>query len=226
MTYQTSSPEASPSPNKGDAQDVDISFVDILFALVVGEALDVLTRAGTMTAAGRSHLAFAGLLTIMSWIGYHNSDHRYIGRISFDLRAPRQLTALAKFLTDVGLVVLYWLAVRTTEGGFAGSSTHPSWRSSALLALISFGLYLVWDYLSWATPREQGKSRQKYGTRRRKTSWLFAALVLLVAVSAWLAKPDTDWSVTAVNVALSVLVVTYRFTKDMWIGKTRQLQTT
>jgi len=213
-------------PNNDEAQVADISFVDILFALVVGEALNALTRAGTMTAAGRSHLAFAGLLTIMSWIGYHNSDHRYIGQISFDIRAPRQLTALAKFLTDIGLVVLYWLAVRTTEGGFAGSSTHPSWRSSVLLALLSFGLYLVWDYLAWATPRELAKPRQKYRTRRRKTSWLFAAFVLLVAVGAWIAKPDTDWSVTAVNVALSVLVVTYRFTKDMWIGKTRQLQTT
>jgi hypothetical protein len=226
MTYQAFSPEASPSPNKDDAQAADINFVDILFALVVGEALDALTRAGTMTAAGRSHLAFAGLLTLMSWIGYHNSPHRYIGQISFDLRAPRQLTALAKFLTDVGLVVLYWLAVRTTEGGFTGSPTHPSWRSSVLLALLSFGLYVVWDYLAWAAPRQQGKSRQKYRTRRRKTSWWFTAFVLLVAVVAWLAKPDTDWSVTAVNVALCVLVVAYRFTKDMWTDRVQAAATT
>jgi hypothetical protein len=100
MTYQTFSQEASPLPNNDEAQVADISFVDILFALVVGEALNALTRAGTMTAAGRSHLAFAGLLTIMSWIGYHNSDHRYIGQISFDIRAPRQLTALANALRN------------------------------------------------------------------------------------------------------------------------------
>jgi L-asparagine transporter-like permease len=84
------------------------------------------------------------------------------------------------------------------------------------LALISFGLYDVWDYLAWAAPREQGMSRQRYRTRRRKTSWVFTAFILLVAVGAWFAKPDTDWSVAAVNVVLCVLVVTYRFTKDMW----------
>ena len=213
------SPTPLPSPAeppKAEEQRAGIDFVDILFALVVGEALDALTRTPTMSVAGRSHLAFAGLLTIMSWIGYHNSPRRYSNKIVFVFRNPRRLTALGKFLVDVGLVVIYWIAVRTTEGGFSGSAIAPSWRSSVVVALLSFMLYVLWDLLSWLSPRSNDRPpKSRYLAWRRSISWIFLVLVVALSVGAWSSDPKSSWSVAFVNIGLCVVVVAYRFAKDL-----------
>lgn len=207
----------APSPSRtepDEPQKAGIEFVDILFALVVGEALDALVRTGRMPAAGRSHLAFAGLLTIMSWIGYHNSDHRYSGQITFSSRTPLKFTALGKFLVDIALVVLYWLAVRTTDGGF-GTPTSPSWAASVSIAALAFVLYVAWDVLAWAAPRESGHDRSRFLSWRRVVSIWFAVLAVGIAFSALAAEPAGNGAVTVVNILLCVLVVFYRVAKDM-----------
>lgn len=197
-----------------DDKDVGISFVDILFALVVGQALMALNRVGAMPAAGRSHLIFASVLTITSWIGYHRSAHRYAGDIGFDIFDPVQRVALAKLLLDIILVVLYWVAVQTTEWGFSGDHQSPSWGWSTGIATASFCIYVLWDYLSWIAPRDG--PRGLWRSPRRLAS-VFAAIcsivILLIAASL---DPRTNIGVTVINCILILLAVGYRILKDTW----------
>jgi hypothetical protein len=205
-------PEPAESGESKPDQKVGIEFVDILFALVVGSALDVLTRSGRMPAAGRTHLLFASLLTITSWVGYHRSAHRYTGEITFNPRPPlRRLVPLGKFTVDIVLVVLYWLAVRTTEFGFSDSSHQPSWQPAVIIAGFSFLLYVVWDWLAWigTTPPRHG-----WASSRRLVSlgaFIMVAAIDLVTVAI---DPTSNWGVATVNIVLIVVVLGYRVAKD------------
>jgi amino acid transporter len=188
---------------------IGVDFVDILFALVIAEALDALARAGGMSAAGRTHLLFAVVLTITSWVGYHRSMRRDPGEISFDVRNPSSLIPLGRFTIDIMLVVLYWLAVRTTEGGFPGSSDQPSWRPEAIIALSALALYVAWDWLAW-----RGYSRRGYFTWRRESSWWALILTLLVSGLAAAISPRHSLTVTLFDSLLILIALGYRVHKD------------
>lgn len=127
-------------PPKIDPGTTGVSFVDILFALVVGQVLDpvrlwALSQSDhPLPAASVLHLAVALVITLASWVGYHGSSNRPQFRIVFfNLE-------LAKFALDIGMVVVYFLmaayAVRTPV----------SVRPETLLVSIAFGLYLLWDF--------------------------------------------------------------------------------
>lgn len=202
-------PQPANPPQPDD--EVGINFIDILFALVVGEALLALNRVLQMPAAGVSHLIFAGVLTITSWIGYHLSAHRYIGAISFNVRVPAGLVHLAKFTLDVILVILYWVAVQTTEWGFSDKGQSPSWRWSTAIATSVFGIYVLWDLLAW---RGQGDGRGSWINSRRVVSVMFFIIMLIVLEVAELWSPTSDYGVTFINIILIIVTILYRVAKD------------
>lgn len=190
---------------------VAIDFVDILFALVVGEALLALNRVLQMPAAGVSHLVFAALLTITSWIGYHSSPHRFIGTITFNVREPAGLVHLAKFTLDVVLVVLYWVAVQTTEWGFSSTGQSPSWRWSTMIAASIFGIYVLWDLVAWLG---EWDNRGAWIDSRRVVSAVFFIIMLIALGAAALWSPTGNYGVTIVNVVLIAVTILYRVAKD------------
>jgi hypothetical protein len=200
----------SPPAAKPD-DEVGINFIDILFALVVGEALLALNRSLHMPAAGIAHLVFAAVLTITSWIGYHRSAHRYIGAITFDLRKPAELVHLAKFSLDIALVVLYWVAVQTTEWGFSARGQSPSWRSTTSIAVSVFGIYVIWDFLAW---RGLGSGRGSWASSRRVVSAVFFTITLVVLGAAIAFSPRGNYAVAVVDGILIFVTILYRAAKD------------
>jgi hypothetical protein len=197
--------------------DVGIDFIDILFALVVGQALVVLTRALKIPAPGLAHLAFATILTVTSWIGYHRSGHRYTGQITFDVRKASNLIPLAKFTLDILLVVLYWVAVQSTEWGFSSKGQSPSWRWTTIIAASVFGIYVLWDLLAW---RGEGSNRGAWANSRRIVSVVFFIITLIVLVVAALWAPRGNPGVTAINVTLILVTIAYRVAKDTFTAGT------
>lgn len=204
-------PDSQAGNNSDDDKEVGINFVDILFALVIGEALLALNNALQMPAAGIAHLTFAAVLTITSWIGYHRSTHRYTGIINFNVRRASNLIPLAKFFLDIVLVVLYWVAVQTTEWGFSAKGQSPSWRWTTMIAASVFFAYVLWDLLAWSS---DGPSRGPWKTRRRLVSIVFFIVMLIILGAAAWWSPRGNYGVALIDWLLVLVVLLYRVAKD------------
>jgi hypothetical protein len=205
--------------SKDDGRTI-IDFVDILFALVVGQVLEVLPRWNAMAADERSHLAFVFVLTLGSWVGYHSSENRESGEVSFDLWSPIRRIALAKLAIDVALVITYWLAAQNLQPG----SAAPSVRGSLATAAVTSVLYVLWDLCSFFDPRrlERGSegSWRAYFSWRRGCSYGFLATIAITIAVVGITGPRTDWAFAATNIVLTALAVGYRVAKEIRNGRT------
>src|SRR2546422_32421 len=153
-------------------QEVGLTFVDVLFALVAGKILDTATKTDQITGEGWWHLAVAAVLVLMSWVGYHTSRKRSTNIAFFNL-------PLLQFGIDVALVVLYWAAVvfveRTTP-----LAMQTSALPQALIIGLVFLLYVSWDLTAWRIRRPEPFDRRGVVS----IVW-FAISFLLVVLSAF-----------------------------------------
>jgi len=198
-------------PPKIDTRDTGVTFVDVLFALVVGKILEV-SVGGPLPAAAISHLFVAAVLTIGSWVGYHNS----VNRVNYFLRFWNFQTLL--FLIDVLLVYDYWLVpVMTVHYRIAGSSSPPeAFRSTALVTAAAL-LYIAWDFIALRMRRsgkyEERPADQDVPARRYASIALFILTAATLAVVCW-KQPHTDAPVILVDGILVVLLILYRTIKE------------
>jgi hypothetical protein len=194
-----------------DRRLVGISFVDVLFALVVAEALEPIKHWRTIPAVGWSHLALVIVLVITSWVGYHNS----FNRPTYFIRFPN--LPLWQFLIDICLVIVYWVAAVSAEGSGNPIVKKPAaWPEAAAVAA-SFGLYVIWDRIGKAVRDDdryaaRRKDRDVPERRRVTKRCLVAAAVILVAVLA--VRPDSRLCIIAVDVVLIALLIIFRVTKE------------
>lgn len=203
-----------PWPRRRPEQDpraVGITFVDVLFALVVAEILEPLRRFDDLPVAGVVHLGLAGVLVLTSWIGYHNSWNRP----SYFIRFPNW--PLAQFLIDVALVVVYWLMAVNAEGVAPQATTPPSAAPEAVLVACSFVLYACWDWVGVRIRMSDAylhRPLAKDAPKRRRVTQVCAGLSLVVAGATFVLNPDSGTSVILVDSMLGVLLIGYRFAKE------------
>ena len=212
-----------------DPGRVGITFVDVLFALVVGLALAPLGNWWKISPAGWSHLAVAITLTLLSWIGYHNSANRPQWVIGF-INLPFFLFAL-----DITMVITYAFAVFTAETVTKGASTLPSILPEAWAVAVSFVLYALWDFANlrlkrhppyaaaWQRAQDDGllQSHERLPTDRpyrRYVTLYFLAISVESIVIAYRAEAEyrhlpVQWAV-GFDVWLVVLLFAYRIAKD------------
>ena len=208
---------------KLDERSVGIGFVDVLFALVMGQILasvnwNVLHSADWAGLFSRPHPHIANLLvatvvTLASWIGYHNSVNRPRFKIRF-INWP-----LLQFVVDIVLVLDYWL-LATLAGGSAG--VPPSSRLTAFLVFLAFLLYCFWDLISFLIGRQRKYQEliqppedrwPGYNLRRNATTWLCALLILI----AWQVDAHINESTASIyllDIAIIGVVVGFRIAKD------------
>lgn len=117
-----------------DKRRVGLSFIEVLFALVVARALDPLAKFDSIPAIGLSHLALAFVLAVTSWIGYHNSWNRPRFYIRF-ANLP-----LWQFVFDVLLVVAYWFCAVSAEGTGTDLGRSASALPESIVVAVSFVL--------------------------------------------------------------------------------------
>lgn len=144
-------------------------FVDILFALVVTQILLPLKDPSRTSWTGGIHLTVAFVVTLLSWIGYHNSKARADAPLRFP--TSRRLNAVfgkpkpekwhyfsfAQFLLDVAMVVVYWMMSITYERSTADVEvagdlfwywpSKPSAFPEALGVVLAMTLYAAWDWV-------------------------------------------------------------------------------
>ena len=199
---------------------VGITFIDVLFALVVGQVLQPLVAWDKLPVSAFFHMAVAFVLTVASWIGYHNSlnrPHYYIGFFNLPLW---------QFTVDALLVIVYWLTATYIEGRYAFGSEEiersPSARPEALFVATSFLLYWIWDEIA---KKMRYSDRYKLfredldQPRRRtvtRTSFLLAAIV---AVVGWCANPGSTLWIAVLDGVLILLLLCYRIAKETIGGR-------
>lgn len=194
-----------------DRSLVGISFVDVLFALVIGRILAVATRWDDLTAPGISHLTLAFLLTVASWIGYHNS----LNRPRFFIRFAN--LPLFQFLIDVALVVAYWFTAAYVDApqiGLREVSAIPEVN----LVFICFVLYWAWDLIGYRIRKSEmyPQTPLRLDNRdRRLVTECFGFLLFLTALFLnFLWTPTSHLAVVAVDVWLILLVIAFRISKE------------
>jgi len=201
-------------PPHKDRGAVGISFVDVLFALVIAEILAPLRYFDAIPGYGLAHLAVAATLTLTSWVGYHNSHNRP----QYLIRFPNK--PLAQFVLDIAMVVAYWLAAVTAEVNIEGGAIPaPSAAAETWAVAASFGLYVVWDFVARQI-RHDERYRARPASydvpRRRGATMICAALVAVIAGVVYVTNPDTARAVYLVDAVLIVLLIGFRLLKEMW----------
>lgn len=200
-------------PPHKDSASVGITFVDVLFALVIGEILTPLRHYHDLPGYGVTHLGVAAVLTLTSWVGYHNSHNRPQYLIRF-VNKP-----LAQFVLDILMVLAYWLAAVSAEIPEDGRALHPSANPEAGVVLAAFCLYVLWDIVAREIRRDE-RYRARPVSRdvpgRRNATYVGFLIALVIAAVVEVSHPDTSGAVYVVDIALIVLLVGYRLLKEYW----------
>jgi hypothetical protein len=204
---------SSNRPPKKDDRDTGVTFVDVLFALVVGKILSS-SVGEPLSGASIGHLAVGAVLTITSWVGYHNSANRTQYFLRF-WNLPIWL-----FLIDIALVYVYWLVPAVTvQQAVNGQFPPPEAVRVTVLVTVSAGLYVLWDFVALRI-----RKSAKYGERpehhdipaRRYASLAYFAATLIVLGIVHCSEPHTTTTVIGVDVILIVLLLGYRTLKE-WL---------
>jgi hypothetical protein len=200
-------------PHQLDDKLVGITFIDVLFALVIGQLLQPFATTRHVPLAGTAHLLVGGVVTIASWIGYHNSLSRPHYVIRF-VNLP-----LAQFLIDIALVVVYWLLAITAEGANPAIPRPTSAVPEARYVAVAFLLYGAWDLVALRIRRVEAAASAATGTdvpARRGVTYGFAVLSLLTwGLLSWM-DPRSTLIVVVADAGLIVVAVAYRMAKE-WV---------
>lgn len=214
-----------------DPSSIGVSFVDILFALAVGQVFAPVAEWAQDPAkhplafASFSHLVVALTMTITSWIGYHASANKPRFKPHFFN------VELVKLTLDITMVAVYFVLA-------ANAVRIPvESRHETVLVFIAFSLYFVWDLASayqkrvaldnvyrkeWEKVRAD-KHRIDVTTAWVPTNWgrvgaTFVALLasmLLARVTWTYSGPSTASRTIATDVALLVILIGYRMLKEL-----------
>jgi hypothetical protein len=210
-------PSATRRPLQLDDKLVGITFIDVLFALVIGKLLEPFATAKSIPTAGMTHLLLAGVVTIGSWIGYHNSLSRPHYVIRF-VNLP-----LAQFLIDVALVVVYWLLAITAEGTTPAIPRPVSAVPEARYVMIGFLLYSAWDLVALRirqTEQATGATTTADVPARRRVTYVFSAVSAVTWALLWWTDPRSTSLVVLADAWLIAVAIAYRLGKE-WVSSAK-----
>lgn len=195
--------------------DTSLRYTDILFGLVIREVFVRLKDFPNIPTDRLLHLLVAAILVIGSWIGYRRSANRSDYEVKF-FNIP-----LFKFLTDQGMLVLYFKVATITAvsaAALAGTTTQ--------LVTLVFVLYFVWDLLGvWmAQARRNGaliyskidKDKKEPTGTPLVVDWEGALITFIgLLIVLLLDCPKLRLTPTANFIALSAVLVLYRYAKEV-----------
>ncbi len=212
-----------PEPDRADKR-AGATFVNILFGLVVTTAaIEFATEFVILWDEGWSavsetrlaHLLLAMALTLLSWIGYHQSQQYPPFLIKF-LNIP-----FLQFLLDVLMVIAYYAVVVVAEG--SDRALRPDALPEATLVLLVFVLYALWDWLGfrlfhdpeYASRLESPRDTDETIGPRRAVTLAFTGLALLQFAAIWLIRPRAPGSVIVADGLIVAMLFLYRVGKQL-----------
>jgi hypothetical protein len=192
------------------SNQLHLTFVEMLFALAIGEvAVDAANLVSIEVESSLSfrsslpvfsHLLLATVVIAASWVGWRNSQFS-----GSNIKSVFSLD-FVELLTDVFLVICYFLLVRLAEVPTGSplvvtpNASHETWMIVLIMAT-----YMFWDLLSCRT------DRGKFGKR----VWASVVCLVITVIGACV-LPLHSHSATAVvlvDVALLAIVFLFRAMK-------------
>ncbi len=175
-----------------------VSFIDVLFAVVIGQSFVLLTDPEYYStwfaqpyanAFGLSTLLLVYALVITSWVGYHQSVDVY------------PLRSVGRFLIDIILLFLYYFA-------FANAKDF----GAVLLAItFSYLMYVIWDSFRIYENRANVNTDLK---KRWGISIAFLVFYLVAYLSYGYAIPKVGQGIEWLFLAIAIaLLIVYRYAK-------------
>lgn len=209
-----------PTNGPKDPIRLRFEFVDMLFALAVGEVathVSALAKSGMTILAARSayaNLAVAVCLVATSWIGWSNSQSAGHGKAATKVFGlPFVLLGI-----DVVLVVFYYIIAQGVEMPFSVGGQlviAPSATSEAFLVFIVFVTYLLWDFISRALMGDEKFSKNVRVFAAR--GWI-SFLCSLPAAYLWLALAGSSEGnanrVVCIDIMLIAIIFLFRAIKE------------
>jgi hypothetical protein len=203
-----------------------VTFVNILFGLVVTTAAIQFSAEfvnwwadgwNFVNKARLANLAVALTLTVLSWIGYHQSQQYPPFLIKF-INIP-----FFQFCLDVSMVIAYYAVVAVAENPDRGARAPltPDALPEAGLVFIVFVLYALWDFLGYRLFHDPEYSRRLKTPReperlgpRRWVTFGFTVAAGIQALAIWVFRPSTGLSVIGADAAIIAFLLLYRLLKQ------------
>ena len=204
---------AAPPPVYRDSARIGTVFIDVLFGAVVAKALDLGTSLDGVPAAGRAQLVLAMVVTITSWLGYHNSSGRNSYRIMF-FNLP-----LLQFVIEISHLLVYWLLVTTSAQwqGVRHLAVHETAIPEIVLVATVFVLFCAWDVTALAMRRSTKYPEMKASDDkplRRAVTLCYTVLIVFLTVITCITKANGSWVLISA-VILVVLVISHRWLQNV-----------
>jgi hypothetical protein len=186
-------------PKLDENAKVGLSFIAIGYGVVLVAVFPTL-QPSHLGLAGWFHLGLAASVLVISYMGYYSNRQEYAAwRVRF-FNIP-----LTQYLISFGILFLYWeLGITLPKNG---SQATPV--SEAVIMVIIFGAYLVWDCLE-VTVQESG--RYIYALYRARQTDMLPPLIRRYRQGLWRQRPistKSRWRRRRIH----------RFAKDVRAGR-------
>lgn len=194
-------------------RDVGGTFLDLLFGFVVADIFQQAVSSG-FSGARTAQLILAGVVTITSWLGYHQSRGRTPFRLEY-FNLP-----MLQFTVHLGLIVVFFrLAERSEPIGPTRSATAVP---ESILVVVTFALYTTWETSSkvvWRTRRylDALPRTPKWDALRADPevhitpTAVFTVVAVAFTAAIWIFDPRGSSTVVAVDCIWLVFVVGHRY---------------
>lgn len=201
VRFTSSKSNKANTTDKKDLSSIYVSFIDILFAVVLGQSFVLLNSEEGFkpwlvqpreNAFGIATLLLVYGLVITSWIGYHQSTRKY------PIKSP------LRFVIDVLLLFLYYV-------GFVNANNFEivSW-----IFFFTFLSYTLWDVFRIVEYRTEMTPEL---WKRLGISVGFAIMFLIISLAYVPMETQIQGIEWGLFVAILVLLVLYRYLK--WYKK-------
>lgn len=208
VRFTNSEKDKAESNEKRETSDIYVHFIDILFAVVIGQSFVLLNSkegfGSWLTQPMENAFGIATLLVvyglvITSWVGYHRSTRVY------PIKNP------LRFVIDVTLLFIYYM-------GFvnAGNFGLVTW-----IFFFAFLLYTVWDAFRILEYHSQ-KSLTRDLLKRLLISAVFTIGFLAVAEVYAIMGTEITGIEWAFFVVILVMLILYRYSK--WYKESKHVE--
>jgi hypothetical protein len=130
-----------PGPKLDTRANVGLAFISVAYGVVLTVVFPPPGAFSHMGWASRLHLGLAAIMLAISWAGYYANRQLYpVWRVQF-FNIP-----LIQYMISFGILFAYWQLGATVPLP-NGRVTTPNPKAEALIILLVFGAYLLWDVL-------------------------------------------------------------------------------